>query len=68
MLNSKDITGCYCNKKKVTVKKIKLLRLADLGDKKMLGNEQFLKINQDLINESPAYFYARYSSPIFPNC
>jgi len=24
--------------------------------------------NQDLINKSPAYFYARYSSPIFPNC
>ena len=36
-------------------------------DKRMLSNEQFLKINQDLINKCPEYFYARYSSVIFPN-
>ncbi|CAN5457497.1 hypothetical protein BH18THE1_BH18THE1_07430 [soil metagenome] len=54
-------------KQKVTLNKIKLLRLADLGDRRMLGNEQFLKMNQDLIDKSPAYFYARYSSLIFPN-
>ena len=67
MLNSKDITGCYCNKKKLP-KKDQTTKTNRSWDKRMLGNEQLLKMDQDLINKCPAYFYARYSSAIFPNC
>ena len=67
MLNCKDITGCYCNKKSYP-KKDQTTKTNRSWDKRMLGNEQLLKINQDLINKCPAYFYARYLSAIFPNC
>lgn len=67
MLNSKDITGCYCTNKSYP-KKDQTTKTNTSWDKRMFSKEQFLKINQDLINKCPSYFYARYSSAIFPNC